>query len=704
VTVARDLAAHQALIAWMVGPDGPIGDPDPMPDLERAAFEAACGVALCRSLALLLAVDRGWTTRRSGWPGAPPFTVASASSVIGAFVGPFAEAFEDFCARRLPGRALPLDASSETLTFLYLGDPDEIGEYPVLQVGVDDVPELTVVAGGFDLWLAQAVGRAGPRAGGAQAKEANKRILGRAGALTVPTPRRVTPVVPGPPPGSVAHPAPARPSGPPRRLTDAQVAKGLREHATSGNTRRLGELVAMAQARGLGLDDALVDAALGGPISAVSLLLEAGASPNARDRYGTALARSVYNPDDAVHFALLAAGADPTGRSVLGKTALTEAVAKGQLARVRASLAAGADPNRPDTYGMTALHAAVSADPGSPVPPVEVLDALLSAGADARVGPCPLIYAITNAPATHALRLLEAGVDVHRRDAYLGRRPLHVAFEYGRDALAGPLIAAGADRCAVDDRGLVLDGVYGPDGADVRPVWFGPASGSAEVEVRLGVWVLNEHHARSARGPLHTLTWWRELGAAGVYGRVVLEVLEELDFSSLTAVGPAEVVGRVRLDAWDERFVAAMAWGMLGGVAFRGVARGMPAAARATSVCVAAPGVERRRVVLQEPMVSGALPARRGGVTGVLVTPTPGATVSSIQAALYQWEATRPLWGDRGTLSPRAPTQVDGGWWWPTALPGEDVPDDGLRLLAAVMAPHGSVSWGAPDRGPPARS
>ena len=36
----RDEASHQALVSWMVGPNGPIGDPDPMSGAERGAFEA----------------------------------------------------------------------------------------------------------------------------------------------------------------------------------------------------------------------------------------------------------------------------------------------------------------------------------------------------------------------------------------------------------------------------------------------------------------------------------------------------------------------------------------------------------------------------------------------------------------------------------------------------------------------------------------
>ena len=55
---------------------------------------------------------------------------------------------------------------------------------------------------------------------------------------------------------------------------------------------------------------------------AVTLLLDAGANANARDRYGSALARSMWSSDDRVQDLLLARGANPNGPSVNGATVL----------------------------------------------------------------------------------------------------------------------------------------------------------------------------------------------------------------------------------------------------------------------------------------------------------------------------------------------------------------------------------------------
>jgi hypothetical protein len=84
----------------------------------------------------------------------------------------WADALKKGLARTFPAPCMPLAAGSESGTFLYLGEPDEAGEYPVVTIDVDDVPEWSIAFGGYDAWLASDLGK--PRKG------SDPRIVGHA--------------------------------------------------------------------------------------------------------------------------------------------------------------------------------------------------------------------------------------------------------------------------------------------------------------------------------------------------------------------------------------------------------------------------------------------------------------------------------------------------------------------------------------------
>lgn len=75
----------------------------------------------------------------------------------------WADALKKGLARTFRAPCMPLASGSESGTFLYLDGPDEAGEYPVVTVDVDDVPEWSIVFGGYDAWLASDLGK--PRKG-----------------------------------------------------------------------------------------------------------------------------------------------------------------------------------------------------------------------------------------------------------------------------------------------------------------------------------------------------------------------------------------------------------------------------------------------------------------------------------------------------------------------------------------------------------
>lgn len=513
----RGPALIAAILAKLSGPKSPIGEPRPLDAAGLRAFEESAGVALSPSLHAVLAHDAGWLARHYGWFDAQGrFLARPTFDVIAEHAGVFAEAYEEVCAARFPGKAIALDQGSDSMRLLYFGDPDEHGEYPVLDTDHDDVPSLGVAAAGIDVWLAQMLDvKLGADAARDQAAT-SKRILGSksdwamdipGGAALLPAPKA------GPAPGSVSFaPIVVGAGDKSRRLSDKQLTKALAEHAELGDEQRLGELVADAKARGLprkALDDALVKAAQGGNEGALHLLLAAGASPNARDYYGAALSRLIsYDRSAALARILLDAGADPNGPSVNGKTALFGAVERSSLEMTRLLLERGADPLHRETNGMTPLHTAAQ---GQTNP--AMVDLLLDHGASTEAGKNhsrPLHWAIEGRNRDVARRLVARGADVNAKSDYLGRTALHIAFECGDDVMAGELVRAGADRALADARGITLAEVYGPGGEDVRPFdcHYVPSAEEQRLTIALRLAVTNHHAMRNLYyPPLHADFW-----------------------------------------------------------------------------------------------------------------------------------------------------------------------------------------------------
>ena len=191
----------------------------------------------------------------------------------------------------------------------------------------------------------------------------------------------------------------------------------------------------------------------------VEVLLKAGADPNERDLDGWSplhlAAKHVIDP--AVVEALLEAGANIGARGGRHDAApLHMAAAHATDPAVAMTLLdAGADPNARTKLGMTPLHmaAARATDPA-------IAMALLDAGADiearADVNATPLHVAMARATdPTVAIALVEAGADPNAR-ADAGLTPLHwgVAMSTSDPAVAMALVEAGADPNARADGGL----------------------------------------------------------------------------------------------------------------------------------------------------------------------------------------------------------------------------------------------------------
>jgi len=579
----RGRALAEVVIAHLRGPKSPIGEPRPLSAEQRARCERAMGVALSPFMDAVFSFDVGWLARTVGlFDDHDAAQVAPCIEVIREHARVFTDSYAPWCAGRLTGKAAQLDAGSDSMRFLYLGAPDEEGEYPVLCIDHDDVPFLGVEHAGFDLWMAASLGLPQPDAA-RLAREASKRILGMAGGsecgpCDVPDFDALPELAPAPGPGSVTHAplAVGAPGGRPRALTAAQIAKALGEVARAGRVDRLRALLADARERGVpgkALDDALVEACLGKQGACMRALLDAGASPNARDYYGGALTRLItYGGDVELVRALLDAGASPDSPGVNGETAIFQSIARGDEAIARLLVARGADVNHLANNELTALHTAVRAQPDP-----RFVDILCEAGArtDASKKQSPvLVWAAQQASVEHVRRIVAHGAPLDQRAAYLKQTALHAAFAYGRDDVAAALVQAGADRGLRDARGISLERIYGPGGDDARPVSirYAPSADPQTLRLAIDVAVTNQHQAPRAWFPAIEGAHWARLVAAGAGAEADFapeasraEVVQPADKTGLAKAGFHHLEIVLRVAGVSAGFIRWMCLSLLGG-------------------------------------------------------------------------------------------------------------------------------------------
>jgi hypothetical protein len=138
---------------------------------------------------------------------------------------------------------------------------------------------------------------------------------------------------------------------------------------------------------------------------------------------------------------LLNAGADPDAKSKYGSAALVEASLMGQTGIADLLLASGADINQTSAAGWTPLRAAISMNRNS------LVALLFSRGADVNIksedGRTALTAAVLQQNVDFVKRLLAHGADITVKDAD-GRTPLGIAGEVQNESLIRLLKGAGA--------------------------------------------------------------------------------------------------------------------------------------------------------------------------------------------------------------------------------------------------------------------
>jgi hypothetical protein len=161
--VARGIELVEQVIAAIEASGGVLGGcglayhpATPLPADELAGLALPDGRPLPPSLARFLAYD---ATYLGVVEGAPP------RLAFRTFHAMMAEQFDarmadiaDFGVV-LPGQCLVIPGGSDSRRFMYVGEPDAHGEYPVFVVDTDDIPYVCLAYPGLDMYLADGVVR-----------------------------------------------------------------------------------------------------------------------------------------------------------------------------------------------------------------------------------------------------------------------------------------------------------------------------------------------------------------------------------------------------------------------------------------------------------------------------------------------------------------------------------------------------------------
>jgi hypothetical protein len=134
-----------------------VDDPEGLTPEELAGLSLPGGRPLPPSLAKLLAYDQDFLDLlEDGDDGKLALSFRSFKDMM-------AEQFDDETAENadftevLPGQCLALPGDNESRRFMYVGEPDAFGEYPVFGVEIEDIPVVAIEYPGLDVFLADGV-------------------------------------------------------------------------------------------------------------------------------------------------------------------------------------------------------------------------------------------------------------------------------------------------------------------------------------------------------------------------------------------------------------------------------------------------------------------------------------------------------------------------------------------------------------------
>jgi hypothetical protein len=162
-TLARGLELVEQVIASIDGDGGVLGGcgiPDhpatPLPADQLAALVLPNNRPLPPSLARFLAYDASYLGVLEGTP--PRLAFRTFRAMMAEQFDPQLAEIAEF-GDMLPGHCLVIPGGSDSRRFMYVGEPDPHGEYPVFVVDTDDVPYVCLAYPGLDVYLADGIVR-----------------------------------------------------------------------------------------------------------------------------------------------------------------------------------------------------------------------------------------------------------------------------------------------------------------------------------------------------------------------------------------------------------------------------------------------------------------------------------------------------------------------------------------------------------------
>lgn len=521
----RGVPLVQRVIDWIREGGGEIEIHEPRPlvgDLSQACFSD--GSPLPPSLRHWLGFDASWLVRtypRFGTPSAVGFPLASWRRLIDDTIGAqvWGACYAALAGTPADGRGIALDCGSDSMRALFVGKPDEHGEYPVIWADVDDTPSLGIEWPGFDVWLAAEAGLVKQKQmllykrdiaahvelnlAGATSVEHQGTWVGSArgapiwaGEHAMLDARHEPPALPTGKTFAIVAPADRGPLAkmPLKKLSGA-LAEAIRAKDAIPIARLLEGARSQYPDRAAWKDAALEAAVDANDPDLVDRLIDLGASPDAPAGGGwLVLGQAAWGGRLASLDRLIARGADlERTQGASDQTALGDAAEQLELACLRALLAAGAKPDACSPTGMSALHQVASASHSPHSDRRPFVTALLDAGATIDLADhykrTPLHWAVEHCVEVAEL-LVARGANVNAQNN-AGDAPTHLAYEAGRCGLLAAMIARGADLELANAAGLRLTDVVQPDGYSPRELEVAVTCDATPREVELVVeWVL----------------------------------------------------------------------------------------------------------------------------------------------------------------------------------------------------------------------